>query len=237
MAATAIESMMKDMVGRQTSDSEVEEFNPVTIGGGALNMAQPFAVIPTFLLSLLGSIALYFVTRLPAGAAKKEKLQDAGLRVGYGLVLSGLVGFTVAGLFAADGLEIAVGTTGVFLWLSSFALMTLFVGFFSIAPPLGALVVMACFGCGLAAGNLAYEFLPHFYQDWFYPWAPQRFMGEGVREIFYQGGGAFNASAGGLAVVALIGLVAVAASAFIPGHRPGGCAVRTGTGRETHILV
>jgi hypothetical protein len=174
------------------------------------------------LLSLVCSIALFFVTQPSAGANRQELLKTAGLRAGYGLVLSGLIGFTVAGILAACGLEIAVGTTGLFLWLSSLALIWLFVGCFAIAPPLGALVILVCFGCGLAAGNLAYEFLPALYQNWFYPWVPQRFIGEGLRDIFYNDGGAFNSSAGGLLVVALIGLVALAVSPLIAArrHRP-----------------
>jgi hypothetical protein len=221
MASTAIESMLKEMVGQQTTEYQVDRFNPVTIGGGALNMAQPFALIPTFLLSLVCSVALYLVTRLPAGAGKKAGWRNAAVRGAYALVLSGLVGFAVTGVLAACGLEIAVGATGAFLWLASLALMLLFVGCFAIAPPLGALAVLACFGCGLAAGNLPFEFLPRLYQDWFYPWVPQRFIGEGLRDIFYQDGGPFNSSAVGLAVVGLIGLAALAGAPLIAGRRQG----------------
>jgi hypothetical protein len=220
MAAVAIQTMMTELVSQQDVPYEVEKANPVSIGGGTMNLAQPFAVIPTFLLSLVLSLVIFLVTMPPAEADRAARFKNSGLRAVHALVASGLVGFTIAGIFAACGLGIPVGTTGTFLWLSSFALISLFVGCLALAPPLGGLVIAVIFGCGLAAGNLAYELLPTFYQDWFYPWAPQRFMGEGIREIFYQDGAAAAGSTGPLAIIALIGLAILALAPLVKSIRP-----------------
>ncbi|MEI3232371.1 MAG: hypothetical protein V8S24_14745 [Gordonibacter pamelaeae] len=171
----------------------MERRNAGDLGGGSLNMAVQFTVLPAFILTLVCSVSLFAVTRAKKGATRSQRLRTAGVQLAATAALSCCVGFGVAGIAGIAGLAIPVAETGLFLWLASFCLMTFFVGCLDIAVGLGALVIVAVFACGLRqTGNLPYEFLPAIWQEWRY----RRFIAEGARSLYYLGGSAWNASAG-----------------------------------------
>ncbi|MCL1852088.1 MAG: hypothetical protein FWF88_03535, partial [Peptococcaceae bacterium] len=54
------------------------------------------------------------------------------------------------------------------------------------------------------------------YRTLFYPWMPQRFLGEGVRAMVTMGGGVKNSVIVPLLVMLIIGLALFAAALFVP---------------------
>lgn len=92
----------------------------------------------------------------------------------------------------------------------------LLTGAFDIAVPLGALVALCLFGLGMATGAMPHEALPAFWQDWVVPWAPQNYIGQGVRSILYMGANAWNVGSGPLAITGIVGACLMAIAGFIP---------------------
>ncbi|WP_172623405.1 ABC transporter permease [Arabiibacter massiliensis] len=218
MAAASVESTIKSQIADAGLEAQVERHNAGDLGGGSLNMAVQFTVLPAFIITLVCSVSLFAVTRAKKGATRAQRLRMAGVQLAAIAVLSCCVGFGVAGIVGGiAGLAIPVVETGLFLWLASFCLMALFVGCLDVAVGLGAFVIVAVFACGLATGNLPYEFLPAFWQEWLYPWVPQRFIAEGARSLFYLGGSVWNTSAGPLAVYGIVGLAVLALAPLLPG--------------------
>lgn len=217
MAAASVESTIKSQIADAGLEAQVERRNAGDVGGGSLNMAVQFTVLPAFILTLVCSVSLFAVTRAKKGATRSQRLRTAGVQLAATAALSCCVGFGVAGIVGGiAGLAIPVAETGLFLWLASFCLMALFVGCLDVAVGLGALVIVAVFACGLATGNLPYEFLPAFWQEWLYPWVPQRFIAEGARSLYYLDDSAWNTSAGPLAVYGVVGLAALALAPMLP---------------------
>ncbi len=227
MAASTVETMLTTMLAQQNLPYTVERINEVNIGGGTLNMAQQFTVIPAFIMTMICSVALYVLTRAPKTTSRRERWSVVGIQAALAVCLSWLIGFGTTAILETGGLSIPSLDTGLFLWLASFCLMLLFVGCLDIATPLGAVIILVCFAGGMACGNLPYELLPTFYQDWLYPWVPQHFIGEGVRQIFYTGATVMNPAAASLAWFGVIGAAALCVFPFIPrseskdGPKPG----------------
>lgn len=216
MAASTVETMLTTMLTQQNLPYTIERVDEVNIGSGSLNMAQQFTVIPTFIMTMICSVALYVLTRAPKTASRRERWNVVGIQAALAVCLSWLVGFGTTAILETSGLSIPSLDTGLFLWLASFCLMLLFVGCLDIAVPFGAVVILICFAGGMACGNLPYELLPTFYQDWLYPWVPQHFIGDGVRQIFYTNGTFANSAATGLVWTGIIGAIALCVAPFIP---------------------
>lgn len=209
MAASTVETMLTSMLAEQGLAYNLEVVDEADIGGGTLNMAQQFTVLPVFVMSMICSVALFAATRTAKSAPRSQRWKAVGVQAALILVLSWLIGFGTTAIVETSGLSIPSLDTGLFLWLASFCLMLLFVGCLDIATPLGAVVILGCFACGMACGNLPYELLPTFYQDWFYPWVPQHFIGDGIHQIFYTGATAANPASEGLIGTGLVGAIAL----------------------------
>ena len=117
------------------------------------------------------------------------------------------------------GIEVAMANVVLYMWFASFCVMLLFLGAFNISIVLGALLAVACFTCGMMTGVLPFEALPAFWQDWVYPWAPQRFIGEGMRAVMYLDAGAWNVGSAPLAIVGAVGAVLAGIAALMPGKK------------------
>lgn len=63
---------------------------------------------------------------------------------------------------------------------------------------------------------MPHETLPVFWQDWILPWAPQNYVGLGLRDILFMEAGAWNAGSGPLAVTGLVEACLMVVAAFIP---------------------
>ncbi len=92
----------------------------------------------------------------------------------------------------------------------------LFLGAFNLSLGLGAIVALCALAGGMTCGVLPFEALPSFWQDWVYPWAPQHFIGEGVRAVMFRGAGAWNAGSGPLAVIGAVGVVLACVAGALP---------------------
>jgi hypothetical protein len=110
-------------------------------------------------------------------------------------------------LVALDGL--------LFYWLASLSIMLIVVGCLNFAVWLGALVLVGTMVLGMGTGVIPYELLPAFWQDWVYPWAPQRLIGLGIREMLFMNATAWNNAAGQLTLCAIIGAIALCLSPFV----------------------
>lgn len=81
----------------------------------------------------------------------------------------------------------------------------LFIAFFNWHIALGIIVLAVVVVCGLTAALLPYELLPAFWQDWLYPWVPQRFVADGLRQVLYEGAEAWNNAGATLFGIAVAG--------------------------------
>lgn len=100
----------------------------------------------------------------------------------------------------------------------------MFLGAFSIASWLGALVGLVVVVFGMMTALLPQEVLPSFWANGIYPWVPQPFIATGLRDILYMGAGALPRGTGGLVIYGVIGLALLVGSAFVrPRSRSGWC--------------
>jgi len=219
MLATTMQTALTSMLGQSGLNIEVTLINAVDTGGGgmAAMMSGMIMVMPTFILSLICSALLYLLFRPAKGESRGTRVKAYGKQLAYAVAASALVACSAVLLVTwVGGMEIPVAAAFLFLWLASFCLMAVFIGALDVALPLGALVIACCFALGMGTAMLAYEMLPIFWQDWVYPWAPQRYISGGVSSIIYFGKEAWNDSSLPLVVTGCIGLVLMALAALLP---------------------
>lgn len=206
-----------EQLGVQT-EVEVVNQGPTVEGGNALGtmMSQQIAVMPTVMLSIfVAALIALIVTPLTQERGRK-RWQAAGLQAALALAFSLVVAVAVwLMVVGVAGIEANAGSI-LFLWTASFGLMLALVGAFDVHAGLGALVAVCVFSLGMVCGVMPLEMLPAFWQDWVFPWAPQRFIGEGVRAILYRGAGAWNASCPPLLALAGAGAVLACIAAALP---------------------
>lgn len=220
MVANLMSTSITTMLGEAGVTAEVTVLNegPSADGASALTslMSQNFLIMPLVMLSAMLGVIMTLLLAPKREAGRKERFASAGKQVAFSAVISCVVALVV--LFLARfalGFEESLGAIFGFAWVSSFCVMTCVLGFTNIALPLGALVAV-CALLGMGCGMLAPEMLPAFWQDWIYPWAPQHFIGDGMRSIIYLGEGALNNSCIPLAIMAVAGLAALFVSPLLP---------------------
>lgn len=108
------------------------------------------------------------------------------------------------------------GNMTLFVWTVSFGMMLLIGGVGNVAFGLGVLVALCAIGFGMMTGVLPIQALPAFWQDWVFPWAPQHFVGDGLRAILYMNGGWWNAQTPLFLWFALAGVLLSALALAIP---------------------
>lgn len=170
----------------------------------------------SFIVALVASR----VFNVRAANSRKQAAAQLGKQVAVqaGAALVVALGVWCAIAWVA-GMEMPFAPSVGFLWLATWFVMLLFVGLFNLALPLGVLGVVATLGLGNMTGVLPYEALPSFWQDWVFAWAPQRFIGEGIRSVMYMGGSVWNASTEALAITALVGLAVSVFAICLPKRR------------------
>jgi hypothetical protein len=223
MVASTMQSALLNIFYQAGIKAEFTTIHSADVGGGAMAglMSSNMMVMPFVMMTLVASILLFFTTRPAKGAARAEKTRAYGVQLAYAAVLSLLVAAAdILIITLVGGLSVPAGTILLCLWAACFALMALFLGALDIAPPLGVLVVLLVFGCGMSAGMLAAEMMPAFWRDWVYPWVPQHYISQGINAIVYMGGGAWNKGSGPLAITGLLGLALMAVAWAIPSKRP-----------------
>ncbi|TLS49365.1 hypothetical protein FE782_26065 [Paenibacillus antri] len=76
-------------------------------------------------------------------------------------------------------------------------------------------VLLLFFGTPLLA--LPEEFMNGFYRDWIHSWLPMRFLVDGLRELFFFGGGiSWNGATVALSGIAVVSLVVLLLSIYKP---------------------
>lgn len=188
----AVATVLSTIIGSMFQDGEVpltiEYLHPVgpDMANGNANM---FAFIIAWITTLICSILLVrgFNEGLDQSVAAKSKL--ILMAAVTAVVIAACVTFILKVEF---GLGIEFGVSFGFLSIAVFCLMMLVIGIMSWSFIGGAVVFVTLMLLGLVASNLPYEILPTFWQHYVYPWIPMRFMGDGIKEIFYLGGGLWN---------------------------------------------
>ncbi len=216
MLATTMQNALTAMADQIGIKAEIETVHPVSSKGGAFSalMGGQIAVLPLVMMSMIAAILLFFSSRKAIGFFGKSKILYFG--IAYAIVLSFLVSWgtiLVASVFG--NIDMPVGTTMLFLWIASFAVIMLIFGSLNIAFPLGVAVLILVFACGMSLAMIPLEMLPDFWADWIYPWIPQHYIGDGMREILYMDGGLWNPASLALVGIAAVGIALAAIGAFI----------------------
>lgn len=182
-------------------------------------MFQQLSILPLVLGAAIGSVLLRVISHRTA-KPESSRWSIIGTQAVGAVALSLAVALlTWCAVLWGAGVELPFGTAVPFLWMAALCLMALFLGALNLSLPLGALVILLMMGLGTATGVLPAEGLPTFWQDWVNPWAPQHFIGEGVRAIALRGAGIANAGTTPLLVAGAIGLALLALAGALPRRR------------------
>ncbi|MGN0046135.1 MAG: ABC transporter permease [Eggerthellaceae bacterium] len=218
MAANQLKSVFSLVMAKAGFDADVVMVND----GGyddsdssafANMMVLQLSLLPAVIGSLIAAILLSRIFNRRNTETKRECAQALGKQIGMSVVSSLIVAATAwAAVWVVAGLQMPAATTIPFLWLASFCMILLLGGFFNLSLPLGVLVAVCILGFGNMTGVLPAQMLPEFWAQWVCPWAPQAYMGEGIRMITYMGAGIFNSATPAMLVYGAIGLVLYALS-------------------------
>lgn len=183
-------------------------------------MSQQLLLIPTVMLSLIIGLILTRVARLKELEAKKERVRQLAKQVVLALVFSFIIALTAYAMFAlVAGGEADFWSLVLFAWIVSFALIVLIGGLANIAFGLAVLAVVCIVAFGMMTGVLPVQALPVFWQDWVFPWAPQHYVGDGLRSIMYLGTGFWNEQSQGFMWAALAGIVLSLLALALPSRK------------------
>lgn len=183
-------------------------------------MSQQLLLIPTVMLSLIVGLILTRVARLKEPETKKERVRQLAKQVVLALVFSFIIVLTAYAMFAlVAGGEADFWSLSLFVWIVSFALMLLVGGLANITFGLGVLAVVCIVAFGMMMGVLPLQALPPFWQDWVFPWAPQHYVGDGLRSILYLGTGFWNEQSQAFVWVALAGFVLSLLALALPSRK------------------
>lgn len=178
-------------------------------------MGQQIVIMPLCMASMVGAIVIALLAFPLRTASNRWKTLGAQLATVLAASLTvALCVFALCSLGA--GIEAPAGPSILFFWIASLGVMLVILGAADVATPLAALVCLCFFALGMATGVVPPEALPAFWRDWVFPWAPQHYIGLGVREILYMGSGAWNAGSGALAIYAVIGACLATLAAALP---------------------
>lgn len=223
---TSISSMFQQL-GVEVETETIHTGATASAGDGAAAanpmagmMSLQLSIMPLFMVSVLTALVLSRVFKKRPGAPRSERWKSVGLQAAYAVAASLVASLCVyCILLWIAGIEAPMMDFVLFLWLASFCVMLLFIGAFNVSTALGGLVVIAGFAFGMMTGTLPFEALPAFWQDWVCPWAPQRFIGEGVRAVLFLEEGAWNAGSLPLLVIGAVGAVLACIAALVPGGK------------------
>ena len=210
LIATQLNSVMNTLFTQKGISAEISVEND---GGYEVDVSSPMSsiisqqlvIIPAVIGGLICAILISRVFRIDNLSKTKETAQTIGKQLVVALICSLLVALCAWVLVSAIcGIELPF-TNSILLNGSSIPQIAL-----TSALPLGVLVAITILVLGNMLGVLPYEVLQPFWQDFVYPWVPQRFFGDGVRAVMYLGEGAINSAtvplliAGGIGVLLML---------------------------------
>ncbi len=222
--ASAMQTNMSEMMLKAGVAVDIEMVNDADVGGGTMAemMCVQMSVMPLFILSLIGSIltSLVFWHRKKL-ESRQDKAQVAARQAVYLLAVSAVISALVLCItVVGGGLTVPAGSMYLFLWICCYCLMLCITGLCDIALPLGALLGIIAFALGMGTAMLAPEMLPAFWRDWIAPWAPQAYMGNGLRQIIYFDAGPLNNCTPALLIYGGVGVVALLLAVVKPDREP-----------------
>jgi len=165
---------------------------------------------------MMSSVMLFLIFRPAKDASRRLRVAAYGKQLGYAAGLSLLVAVGAC-LIASwiGGADIPFGKVMLLLWLGSFSIMALFVGVLSVFAPLGILVIATTVIMGMFTGLIpSIEMLPDFWRYCVAPWAPQRYIGDGLRALV-AGGSVLNPCIAFI-ITGAVGILAFTLAIFIP---------------------
>lgn len=183
------------------------------LGNAALSFFQPL-----WISSILSAVMLFFAGKNRKLQTMPSLLKFKSIQILVALLLGFVAGFSLTWYttFILDFEYDSFTTVALFLSITCISFILLISAVLSWIGR-GGIVIFALFMFfGLPLLQLAPEMLPDFYRDWIYPWLPMRFLFDGVREILFYDGGAWNSSTVVLVWIAVGSIVIHLAKAFIP---------------------
>jgi YhgE/Pip-like protein len=182
-------------------------------------MGQNTTIMPTFMMSFVASIFTLQAFKRKRYASTGAKWKDLGIQILY------IAGISLLVALGVDCVQMLISGNWLasaavpFLWLCSFAIMSVVVGLGNVAFPLGVAVGGLSLVLGMSSGLFAPEMLPSFWRNWIYPWVPQRYIGDGFRDIAFNGAGAWNAGSTAMLITAIVGICAFVIAGLLPKGR------------------
>lgn len=205
-----VANSMKAALGQQLGDSAdimvihslegTESANPMGV-----MLMQQMGIMPLILMALICGLLLSRAGRniwVNLGVA-------AGLALFIGLVMPGV-------LAIVTGASVPYWALVGFYAVASFSLLVFFLGAFSLHTAVGGLAALSIVPFGMALGVLPREGLTSFWQNFVYPWVPQRFLGEGLRSVLFMDSGMWATGLSALLAFGVVGLVLLGCSALRP---------------------
>lgn len=228
LVASQMGASIPSMFQQMGVDVDVETIHEGSASDGDGAAANPMsgmvslqlAIMPLFMVSMMTGLFLSRIFGKKTDATSAERWKSIGIQAAYAVVASLIVSLCAfCMLLWIAGIEAPMDAIVPFMWLASFCVMLVFIGAFNISTALGGLLALVGFALGMMTGTFPFEALPAFWQDWVYPWAPQRFMSEGIRAILYLDAGAWNAGSLPLLIVGAVGAVLTCIAALVPGKK------------------
>ncbi|OUO95419.1 hypothetical protein B5F41_06750 [Gordonibacter sp. An232A] len=181
-------------------------------------MGQQVAIMPLCMAAMICAVVIGAVLLPMRGIAEaRERWKRFGVQAAVLAVTTLVAALCAFGLTTlVAGLDAPADAAILFFWLGSFAIGLLLIGALDLAVPLGALVILCVFALGMTTGMMPHEALPAFWQDWVLPWAPQNYLGQGLRDILFMGAGAWNVGSGPLTIIGAAGLGLMILAVLIP---------------------
>ena len=228
LVASQMGASIPSMFQQMGVDVDVETIHEGSASDGDGAAANPMsgmvslqlAIMPLFMVSMMTGLFLSRIFGKKTDATSAERWKSIGIQAAYAVVASLIVSLCAfCMLLWIAGIEAPMDAIVPFMWLASFCVMLVFIGAFNISTALGGLLALVGFALGMMTGTFPFEALPAFWQDWVYPWAPQRFMSEGIRAILYLDAGAWNAGSLPLLIVGAVGAMLTCIAALVPGKK------------------
>ncbi|AST00968.1 MULTISPECIES: YhgE/Pip domain-containing protein [Geobacillus] len=190
------------------------------VGTHSANGNAPVSFVqPIWMASLAAAVLLYLAIDQRAFTHWREKLAAQVTKTVVGLLLALIAGFGLIGMADAIGFHIpSFLDMALFVSLVFFSFFAIESAVFSWVGLKGIPIFILLLFFGAPLLSMAPESMTSFYRDWVYSWLPQRFMVEGLRELFFFDPALqWNEPVSVLCWLALAGVVLVIVSAFKKG--------------------
>lgn len=221
LVASLLKQSVPAMLSQGGAKVEVKTINAGDVKSNsslptAAMMGQNVLIMPTYMMSMIVAVLTVMQLGRKHYDSKSQRWVSFGVQLCAALVWSLCIALGACCIFAMLGSGWPPASMIGFLWLASFAVMSVLLALMNIALPLGVLCGVLGLGLGMTSGLFPYELLPGFWRDWVYGWVPQRYIGDGVRAVLYSGDGWWNAASEPLMVVVCVGLVVFVVAGLLP---------------------